>query len=299
MTIAACHLSPEGIILGTDSTSTIIRTTPNGVREHYHDYEQKMFEVGGSPSTVAVATWGLGRMGNVSHRTIAARLGVKHKRSPFTSVRAMADHLAKEIIDAINGFSRAEFMRGVDLCKKYMAEPSSVTRDEWIEIQDGLARFSGGYFLGGRINDAEACEAFEIKWSIIQGEAAAVEPLNYEQPYFRGVPQIMQRLVLGYDEDLANHVLNSGKWNGSAAELVSVLSNSNFRVEPGLLPLRDAIDWIHTVIHTTIRANKFSGWHTCGGPVEIAVVTTDRPFRWICHKGLDAAIITAQEGLKR
>lgn len=65
--------------------------------------------------------------------------------------------------------------------------------------------------------------------------------------------------------------------------------------QPTNLPLREAIDWIHTVIHTTIRAIKFNQEHSCGGPVEIAVITTDRPFRWVCHKSLDAAIITAQQ----
>jgi len=28
----------------------------------------------------------------------------------------------------------------------------------------------------------------------------------------------------------------------------------------------------------------------CGGPVEIAVITTDRSFRWVHHKRFDAAI---------
>jgi len=28
----------------------------------------------------------------------------------------------------------------------------------------------------------------------------------------------------------------------------------------------------------------------CGGPIEIAVITTDRPFRWVRHKLLGEAI---------
>jgi hypothetical protein len=28
----------------------------------------------------------------------------------------------------------------------------------------------------------------------------------------------------------------------------------------------------------------------CGGPVEVAVITTDRRFRWVRHKRFDAAI---------
>ena len=28
----------------------------------------------------------------------------------------------------------------------------------------------------------------------------------------------------------------------------------------------------------------------CGGPIEVAVITTARRFRWVCHKELDAAL---------
>ncbi len=41
----------------------------------------------------------------------------------------------------------------------------------------------------------------------------------------------------------------------------------------------------------TIKTMKFSHMApVCGGPVEIAVVTTDRKFRWVRHKKFDAAI---------
>ena len=57
------------------------------------------------------------------------------------------------------------------------------------------------------------------------------------------------------------------------------------------LPIREAIDWVHASIYTTIQAMKFSHLApVCGGPVEIAVITTDRPFRWVRHKRLDAAL---------
>jgi F420-0:gamma-glutamyl ligase len=40
-----------------------------------------------------------------------------------------------------------------------------------------------------------------------------------------------------------------------------------------------------------IKTMKFSHMApVCGGPVEIAVVTTDRKFRWVRHKQSDAAI---------
>jgi hypothetical protein len=57
------------------------------------------------------------------------------------------------------------------------------------------------------------------------------------------------------------------------------------------LPIREAIDFIHTYLHITIKGFKFRvGPPICGGPIEIAFISTDRPFRWVCHKGFERAI---------
>ena len=51
------------------------------------------------------------------------------------------------------------------------------------------------------------------------------------------------------------------------------------------------IDFVHACIASTIKAMKFSNLaQICGGPIEIAVITTDRRFRWVRHKEWDAAI---------
>jgi hypothetical protein len=61
--------------------------------------------------------------------------------------------------------------------------------------------------------------------------------------------------------------------------------------QPFDLPIREAIDWLHASIYTTIKTMKFSHMTSvCGGSVEIAVITTDRRFRWVRHKGFDSAI---------
>jgi hypothetical protein len=57
------------------------------------------------------------------------------------------------------------------------------------------------------------------------------------------------------------------------------------------IPIREAIDFIHACIYSTIKALKFSSLsQICGGPIELAAITTDRSFRWVRHKQWDAAI---------
>lgn len=70
MTIAACYLSPEGVVFGADSTSTYNFT--NG--RHHFNYGQKIFEISDSPETgtLALVTWGLGGLSVGSYRTLVA-----------------------------------------------------------------------------------------------------------------------------------------------------------------------------------------------------------------------------------
>ena len=57
------------------------------------------------------------------------------------------------------------------------------------------------------------------------------------------------------------------------------------------LPIREAIDFLYTYIHITIKAEKFKfGAPTCGGPIEVGFISTDRTFRWVKHKPFYSAI---------
>jgi hypothetical protein len=106
---------------------------------------------------------------------------------------------------------------------------------------------------------------------------------------FWGAPNFILRLLNGWDHELKAAIIASGKWQGSEAELVQELNKSALRV--GSSTLRDAIDFVYSSIHSTIKALKFSHLsQICGGPIELAVISTDRHFRWVRHKKWDSAI---------
>jgi hypothetical protein len=109
-------------------------------------------------------------------------------------------------------------------------------------------------------------------------------------PKFWGWSNLINRLHLGMDENVFQEILSSGKWNGTPEELAQIVLRN--RLAPaGLLPIREAVDWVYASIYTIIKAMKFSRMEpVCGGPIEIGVITTDRPFRWVRHKGFDSAI---------
>jgi 20S proteasome alpha/beta subunit len=100
---------------------------------------------------------------------------------------------------------------------------------------------------------------------------------------------MIARLIHGFDFGLRQSILNSGKWTGTQQELDEILFQQ-FLAHP-TLPVREAIDFVHSCIYSTIKALKFSNFsQICGGPIEIGVITTDRKFRWVRHKRWDAAI---------
>jgi hypothetical protein len=66
-----------------------------------------------------------------------------------------------------------------------------------------------------------------------------------------------------------------------------------FSLSPFLnhMPLRDAIDFVHFLIYAAIKLHRYKGGPAVvGGPIEIAVVTADRGFRWVLHKPLHESI---------
>ena len=289
MTIAACHLSREGVVLGADSATTL--SGPH-VGTCHLDHAQKLFEVGPPGSTIGLVTWGQGFIGAESHRTIAATIGHEHLKAPFGSVQDMAEKLAKDLWSRFAAAYSAEIAEAQNLMAKFAT--STNTPEELEKLENLLQRCTGGYCLAGRVEPFGQCHAYEILWGPLQTKCNFRE-LQGESPIFWGVPQIMQRLLYGFDNALMADILASGKWSGNEKDLIDIVAKHQL-ISPRLLPIREAIDWVHTVIHTTIRGTKFANWpHWCGGPVEIAAITTDRQFRWVRHKELDSAIITAEE----
>lgn len=172
---------------------------------------------------------------------------------------------------------------------RHLVSSPVLTDAEQKEREGLLLNLSGGFCLGGTLLHDRTPAAVEIAYHPLQ-PAPSLRPLAFGETGFWGVRNLIWRMLLGIDPDLYTAVLASGRWSGTPADL-SNLVNQGRLVLPGILPLRDAIDWIYASVYSTIKAMKFSQLApVCGGPVEVAVITTDRPFRWVCHKGLDAAV---------
>lgn len=279
MTIAACYVSHEGVVLGADSTSTMMR---DGQPYRHFDHQQKIFEIG-EDSSLGITMWGLGGLASKSYRTLIAQLGDELQATPATSVRDVAERFAAMFWATYVSDFGSLISRFRDLVRM-----SDRTPDEEAEL-NSLSNLGGGFCIGGRTWSSRQPAAAVVNYGP-EKDRPEIEDVARDRTKYWGVPNLLERLMFGMDNRLFGKILNSEKWSGTSEDLFAVLQDDMLNV-PLNMPLREAIDWVYSSILTTIKAIKFSSDPpVCGGPVEVAVITSDRKFRWVKHKRLDEAV---------
>ncbi|MBN9021238.1 MAG: hypothetical protein J0H08_03915 [Rhizobiales bacterium] len=290
MTIAMGFLTPEGFVVGADSTTTF--TTDDG--NHYYNHAQKIFEVGQN-SSLTIATWGLGSLHTVSYRHLIADLGDLFQRSAPASVEDAAKAWADLFWEAYSeGPRKPSIVRCQELHAKPAHEPAapnatSRTADEELEYASLKQNLVVGFCIGGNVASDRTPRAHSMIFDPLSA-APVPQPVPLGAPQFWGVPNVIGRLLIGCDARIPKAILDSGKWSGTEKELLELLIAHRLQHQT-TMPIREAIDFTYSCIHATIKALKFSNLsQICGGPIEVAVITADRGFRWVRHKELYSAI---------
>lgn len=282
MTIAACYLSPEGVVFGADSTTTVMVTNPEtrAAEQHGFDFGQKVFELG-QDANLGIVTWGLGGFPNASYRTLYAEFADDLKAKPPSSVEDAAVRWVARFWSAYDSTLRAAHRA---------AEAAATTPDDKRIVEAVAENSSVGFCLGGIALPNRRPAAYEMVFTVKASGMPVPQPLPSGEAVFRGAPMLIDRMLFGIDPRLFESISSSPNWTGGEEALAKVVQPFVLG-QPPRLPIREAIDWIYSCIQSTIKGIKFSPIaRQCGGPIEIAVVTSDRPFRWVRHKRLDAAI---------
>ncbi|PZU15651.1 MAG: hypothetical protein DI591_09440 [Citromicrobium sp.] len=289
MTIAMCAVMPEGVVFGADSTSSVFH---DGSGFHYFNHNQKLFQVGEN-STLGIVTWGLGGINDTSYRTLIAELDDDLRATPAASIREVAERWGVLLWARYTAALAVEIARIATLAAMgpydpAAAPPAANARSEAEEKElAGLRQnLYVGFCIGGYVLPDRTPMAFQVN---VFPEAPAAPVPTPVTINFWGAPNYILRLLNGWDNGLKDAIMGSGKWGGTEAELVQELNKSALNV--GMSTLRDGIDFVYSSIHSTIKALKFSHLsQICGGPIELAVISTDRRFRWVRHKKWDSAI---------
>ncbi len=259
--------------------------TLDAALEHHFEFGQKVFQVGEN-SSIGAVTWGLGAISGTSHRTLLSELADKLSESPPKSMAEVAEKWSRLLWDNYTSALPDLIRRYAELQKK-KDDRSPEESNEYFELANlGFC----GFAIGGYVSPNRKPQAFEV--SVHPGLSAppAPRPIPSGTTEFWGWPNLINRLIWGVDERVFDAILETGKWSGTDDELAKLLLSQSL-LQPTKLPIREAIDWVHASIYTTIKAMTFSHFAPyCGGPIEIAVISSDRRFRWVRHKSFDAAI---------
>lgn len=292
MTIAACYISAEGVVLGADSTSSVmINPGPGLVGFHYFNHNQKLFELG-EHGTIGILTWNLGGLGTKSYRTLFAQLADDLQKNRPTDLTGVATRWADQFWKDYDTYQLVQRCKALAAMSPHgqpavagIGQRNEQEENEFKQLKEGLV---AGFCLAGYWLPDRTPGGFTLVFDPLAPKPAP-QALAINSSYAWGAPNLFRRLIKGIDDGLKGDILASGHWKGAPAELEAIVTK--YALGHAILPIRDAVDYVYSCIHSTIRAMKFSNlFQICGGPIELAVITTDRNFRWIRHKTWDSAV---------
>ncbi len=271
MTICVSVKTRQGLVLGTDSMSTITISVEGQIRVvQTYSNARKLAQIGDLP--IGVFIYGAGNLGARSvyglvlefsrqkYGTEAAR-----NRAPKT-VRGVANGLAQHVGEVYS-----------DYVKEAESPPDL------------------GIYVAGYSNRSALAE----EWSIEFPNAAKpvlVQDKNKFGVNWRSINLPFMRLYKGCDIRILAMLLNKMKDKGASEETLQSLVQSfseiyqentlSLQVAIDAMPIQDAINFAVYVLQTTIGYTTFEfGTPSCGGELQVAVISEDAGFRWVSEPG--------------
>lgn len=273
MTIAVCIKINDGLVLASDSATTILGQDQTGqlVAVNVYNNANKVFNLRkGFP--IGAITWGAGSIGQASVSTIIKDLRQRlsgddpdHRdwklKSDAYTVEQAADRLKELVYD--------------DLYEKQFKDFPHQKPDL-------------GFIVAGYSARASMADEFQI--DIQNGLCTGPRRLRKEDEVgmtWSGEPEALNRLVLGLSPALPS--LLQAQLGVSPAQMAQaiagVLPMIQLPVVLPAMPLRDAIDLAEFMVDLTVKFSRFKpGAPTVGGPIEIAAISKHEGFRWVQRK---------------
>lgn len=276
MTIALLIKVNDGLVLASDSASTLMMTTPDGAQAVGNTYNNanKVFNLHkGLP--IGAMTWGLGNVGPASIATLA-----KDLRRRFQGQDSTHPDWAVEP-DDYQMSTLAERARDFLYDGKY----EEVAREA---VANGAQPPPFGFLVAGYSSDSDQPTAHVMQMTSagpIQVEEILSEGAGaswWGQP--EAIARILNGVSLGAPEALVN--VGLGIDFSQAQQIISAMTPQlNAQVVIAAMPIQDAIDLAEFLVHATIQFVRFSpGAPTVGGPIEIATITKHEGFKWVRRK---------------
>jgi hypothetical protein len=254
MTICAAVKVRDGLILATDSMSTIQGQIEGGQIAVLKNYSnaRKLFQIRDMP--IGVMSYGLGNIGN---RSIQGLMG-DFDRSPNRPKAGVM-----EVAKALFAYFKSA----------YDAQFSQVPPEQELP---GLGFYVAGYSKGNPFPD---------EWEFLlprDSEPYLVRPKEVFGASWRGIEIPFTRLYKGYDPRLPQMLSDAGIADEVIQQFLDTVATMESPVMYDGMPVQDAINFAVYILRTTIgMANAEIGPPSCGGPLQLATILPEGNFEWV------------------
>ena len=259
MTICVSVKTRQGLVLGTDSMTTIGQSVGGQIQVvKTYSNARKLTQIGQLP--IGVFTYGVGNVGARSIYGLITEF-CRNVHAPETVL---------EIAERLSAFIQPEY-------------------------QQHYGNDSEEYKLGLYVAGYSPESALPEEWSIEFPNAAKpelVQPNDSFNVNWRAITLPFMRLHQGFDirfyEKLAEKMLNIGISEQVMKNIFNMFKEAmeEIPLTPSIqfasMPIQNAINFAVYVLQTTIGYTTFeSVTPSCGGPLQIAVISEDRGFVWV------------------
>lgn len=282
MTIAVSLKVHDGLVLASDSASTLSARMPDGTAQvvNVYDFANKIANLyKGLP--LGVITWGAGSIGPASIATI-----FKDFRAQLTGTVDSDEGQLDRSTYTVSGVATR--------LRSYVYEHLYVPAfSAWTE-PPALGMRIGGYSAGGVLPE---------EYSIEMDGSGCPDPqlLRSESECgatWSGQPQALSRLLLGFDPQISEVFTNHlGVPPEQVPPALETLRHAlGVPLVQDAMPIQDAIDLAEFMVRTTIEYVRFlPGPPTVGGAVEVAAITKHEGFKWIKRKHYYSPVLNPTE----
>jgi hypothetical protein len=271
LTIAISVKINDGVVLATDSASTVTGTMPQvgfGVINVYNNANKVFNLLKGSP--IGAVTWGAGAIGNAS-----------------------VSSLVKDFRILLKG-GAAEWK--LDL-QNYTIQDVAVKLRKFIYEDNYIGAFAAlpapqkpplGFIVAGYSANAQLADEYSIV--IEQGNCGPPNRLRRSDEsgiFWAGMGEPLNRLVLGFGTALPQVLQqNLGVPPNQIQAAMQVLQQTlGVTLAISGMPLQDAIDLAEFLADVAVKFSRFApGAPVVGGPIDVAAISKHEGFKWVKRK---------------
>lgn len=258
MSIVACVRVYDGIVIGSESMTQLWgqaagQAQPNFLKAYSN--ARKLFQVGKLP--IGLLTYGAG---NVGTRSIE---GFVDQFSEGINDEQAAEKTVQQIATDFRDFFRTTY------------------DNQFGQLQPNQKPAIGFYVAGYAHNETDRNGA---DWEFIFPQAEVTKPRASEfGASWRGVGVPFTRVYSGVDPRLFEII----RANGVQPEIIERIRQQAGQalaspVAFDGMPVKDAIGYCEFILKTTVGVSTYElGVPSCGGPLQVALITRKDGFKWI------------------